>query len=51
MLDQIIKKSFLKRFLNPIRNMERKTTLFGTTVYQAMKMLKRVEYNSKTDET
>ena len=31
--------------------MERKTTLFGTTVYQAMKMLKRVEYNSKTDET
>lgn len=31
--------------------MERKITLFGATVYQAMKMLKRAEYNSETEET
>jgi hypothetical protein len=30
--------------------MERKITLFGTTVYQAMKMLKFAEYNSETNE-
>jgi len=49
-LDQLLRNRF-PSFFNPIRKKERKITLFGTTVYQAMKILKRAEYNSETEET